>query len=181
MLLEVPADTVRAALQELTFSRADCAAVADVLALREAVAAQLRAALRRTPRVQTRLRWSGSGSLARCAAAKPQPALAAAAARAAAGAWEARRARALLGCRRAGAAAARGGLAEGGSLLQPEGTRHIRPDVAADLDRQPAHGWACCCRSCSSEPRSGKSRMSARLFSLPRRLRSSSAARFFLN
>lgn len=40
MLLEVPADTVRAALQELTFSRADGAAVAGVLALREEVAAQ---------------------------------------------------------------------------------------------------------------------------------------------
>ncbi|NQX59047.1 CCA tRNA nucleotidyltransferase [Paenibacillus qinlingensis] len=40
MLLEVPADVVRAALQELTFSRADGAAVAEVLALRDAVAAQ---------------------------------------------------------------------------------------------------------------------------------------------
>ncbi|MGO4494501.1 CCA tRNA nucleotidyltransferase [Paenibacillus sp. 2RAB27] len=43
MLLEVPADIVRAALQELTFSRADGAAVAEVLALREAVAAQAQA------------------------------------------------------------------------------------------------------------------------------------------
>ncbi|KRE98173.1 hypothetical protein ASG89_03900 [Paenibacillus sp. Soil766] len=42
MLLEVPADVVRAALQELTFSRADGAAVAEVLALRDAVAAQVR-------------------------------------------------------------------------------------------------------------------------------------------
>ncbi|KRF12233.1 CCA tRNA nucleotidyltransferase [Paenibacillus sp. Soil787] len=41
MLLEMPADTVRTALQELTFSRADCEAVVAVLALREAVAAQL--------------------------------------------------------------------------------------------------------------------------------------------
>ncbi|OCT12801.1 hypothetical protein A8709_33350 [Paenibacillus pectinilyticus] len=41
MLLEVPADVVRAALQELTFSRADGLAVAGVLALREAVAAQI--------------------------------------------------------------------------------------------------------------------------------------------
>jgi tRNA nucleotidyltransferase (CCA-adding enzyme) len=41
MLLEVPADTVRAALQQLTFSRADGAAVAGVLALREEVAAQM--------------------------------------------------------------------------------------------------------------------------------------------
>lgn len=41
MLLEVPADVVRAALQELTFSRADGAAVAEVLALRDAVAAQV--------------------------------------------------------------------------------------------------------------------------------------------
>ncbi|WNR42416.1 CCA tRNA nucleotidyltransferase [Paenibacillus roseipurpureus] len=42
-LLEVPADTVRAALQALTFSRADGTAVAGVLALREAVAAQAEA------------------------------------------------------------------------------------------------------------------------------------------
>lgn len=41
MLLETPADTVRTALQELTFSRADGEAVVAVLALREAVAAQL--------------------------------------------------------------------------------------------------------------------------------------------
>ncbi|MDR6549504.1 CCA tRNA nucleotidyltransferase [Paenibacillus qinlingensis] len=41
MLLEVPADVVREALQELTFSRADAAAVAGVLALRDAVAAQI--------------------------------------------------------------------------------------------------------------------------------------------
>ncbi|MGO4271784.1 hypothetical protein AB4Z22_18420 [Paenibacillus sp. TAF58] len=41
MLLEMPADTVRTALQELTFSRADGEAVVAVLALREAVAAQL--------------------------------------------------------------------------------------------------------------------------------------------
>ncbi|KQX68724.1 CCA tRNA nucleotidyltransferase [Paenibacillus sp. Root444D2] len=41
MLLEMPADTVRTALQELTFSRADCEAVVAVLALREAVAAEL--------------------------------------------------------------------------------------------------------------------------------------------
>lgn len=41
MLLEVPADIVRTALQELTFSRADGDAVWAVLALREAVAAQL--------------------------------------------------------------------------------------------------------------------------------------------
>ncbi|CAN7587659.1 CCA tRNA nucleotidyltransferase [Paenibacillus sp. LjRoot153] len=40
MLLEVPADVVRAALQDLTFSRADGAAVAEVLALCDAVAAQ---------------------------------------------------------------------------------------------------------------------------------------------
>jgi tRNA nucleotidyltransferase (CCA-adding enzyme) len=39
MLLEVPADVVRTALQELTFSRADGDAVVAVLALREAVAA----------------------------------------------------------------------------------------------------------------------------------------------
>ncbi|MEC0269793.1 CCA tRNA nucleotidyltransferase, partial [Paenibacillus anseongense] len=39
MLLEVPADVVRTALQELTFSRADGDAVEAVLALREAVAA----------------------------------------------------------------------------------------------------------------------------------------------
>lgn len=39
MLLEVPADVVRRALQELTFSRADGDAVGAVLALREAVAA----------------------------------------------------------------------------------------------------------------------------------------------
>ncbi|MEC0142658.1 hypothetical protein, partial [Paenibacillus alginolyticus] len=38
----------------------------------------------------------------------------------------ARRARALPADRRAGAAATRGGLAEGGPLLQPEGTCHIR-------------------------------------------------------
>ncbi|MCY9657225.1 MULTISPECIES: CCA tRNA nucleotidyltransferase [Paenibacillus] len=38
MLLEVPADVVRTALQELTFSRADGDAVEAVLALREAVA-----------------------------------------------------------------------------------------------------------------------------------------------
>lgn len=44
MLLEVPADVVREALQELTFSRADFAAVAEVLALRDAVAAQVSAA-----------------------------------------------------------------------------------------------------------------------------------------
>jgi tRNA nucleotidyltransferase (CCA-adding enzyme) len=42
MLLETPADIVRTALQELTFSRADCDAVVAVLALREAMAAQLR-------------------------------------------------------------------------------------------------------------------------------------------
>ncbi|MBP1961929.1 tRNA nucleotidyltransferase (CCA-adding enzyme) [Paenibacillus aceris] len=41
MLLEVPADIVRTALQELTFSRADGDAVWAVLALREEVAAQL--------------------------------------------------------------------------------------------------------------------------------------------
>lgn len=41
MLLEVPADTVRTALKELTFSRADSDAVVAVLALREAMAAQL--------------------------------------------------------------------------------------------------------------------------------------------
>ncbi|MEW9698955.1 CCA tRNA nucleotidyltransferase [Paenibacillus sp. SI8] len=41
MLLEAPADTVRMALQELTFSRADSAAVVAVLALRETLAAQL--------------------------------------------------------------------------------------------------------------------------------------------
>ncbi|TXK81423.1 CCA tRNA nucleotidyltransferase [Paenibacillus sp. N3.4] len=41
MLLEVPADTVRKALQELTFSRADADAVTAVLSLREAIAAQL--------------------------------------------------------------------------------------------------------------------------------------------
>ncbi|SDN86113.1 tRNA nucleotidyltransferase (CCA-adding enzyme) [Paenibacillus sp. yr247] len=40
MLLEMPADTVRTALQELTFSRADSDAVVAVLALREVVAAQ---------------------------------------------------------------------------------------------------------------------------------------------
>ncbi|WP_376768360.1 CCA tRNA nucleotidyltransferase [Paenibacillus planticolens] len=39
MLLEVPADVIRTALQELTFSRADGDAVWAVLALREAVAA----------------------------------------------------------------------------------------------------------------------------------------------
>ncbi|GFZ89963.1 CCA-adding enzyme [Paenibacillus marchantiophytorum] len=39
MLLEVPADTVRTALQELTFSRADGDAVVAILALRDAVAA----------------------------------------------------------------------------------------------------------------------------------------------
>ncbi|UKS30568.1 CCA tRNA nucleotidyltransferase [Paenibacillus sp. HWE-109] len=38
MLLEVPADTVRTALQELTFSRADGDAVVAILALRETVA-----------------------------------------------------------------------------------------------------------------------------------------------
>ncbi|OAS14029.1 CCA tRNA nucleotidyltransferase [Paenibacillus oryzisoli] len=41
MLLEVPSDVVRAALQDLTFSRADGTAVAEVLALREAIAAQV--------------------------------------------------------------------------------------------------------------------------------------------
>ncbi|OPH47070.1 hypothetical protein BC351_11180 [Paenibacillus ferrarius] len=41
MLLEVPSDVVRTALQELTFSRADGDAVAADLALRESVAAQM--------------------------------------------------------------------------------------------------------------------------------------------
>ena len=109
MLLEMPADIVRTALQELTFSRADCEAVVAVLALREAVAAQLRAALRRTPqRCRTRLRWSGSGSLARCAAAKPLPALCCGCCACCRRPRAARRARALLANCRAGAAAPRG-------------------------------------------------------------------------
>ncbi|NEW06043.1 CCA tRNA nucleotidyltransferase [Paenibacillus sp. SYP-B3998] len=41
MLMETPADSVRQALQELTFSRADMDAVVAVLALRESLAAQL--------------------------------------------------------------------------------------------------------------------------------------------
>ncbi|MFC5448123.1 CCA tRNA nucleotidyltransferase [Paenibacillus aestuarii] len=41
MLLETPAETVRLALQELTFSRADTERIAGVLALREWLAAQL--------------------------------------------------------------------------------------------------------------------------------------------
>ncbi|MBD0380554.1 CCA tRNA nucleotidyltransferase [Paenibacillus sp. WST5] len=41
MFLETPADTVRTALQELTFSRADTDAVVAVLSLREWLAAQL--------------------------------------------------------------------------------------------------------------------------------------------
>ncbi|MFD0694796.1 CCA tRNA nucleotidyltransferase [Paenibacillus sp. GCM10027628] len=41
MLLETPSDTVRTALQELTFSRADTDAVVAVLGLREWLAAQL--------------------------------------------------------------------------------------------------------------------------------------------
>ena len=105
MLLEVPADVVRTALQELTFSRADGAAVAAVLgparSCRRAGHASDPAPLERV----WKLGAVRSGDSRR-------PRAAAAAACAAAGHGQRGELALLLGSYRAGAAAARGGLAE---------------------------------------------------------------------